>query len=426
MSKQKRSVLKIERNSKGRRRVSEVPGAGPVVEDVDARVALIQALLPLGLNAVQDLLQQEVCELAGARYQRGGGLPGHARWGAQPGSVYLADQKVRVDVPRVRDLRAGKEVSLKSYQALQDPTHANELAMRRLLKGLSCRDYESCVDHLPETLGLSSSTLSRRFKQATAEQLAEFSERDLAGYELVAVVIDGKTFAEDQMVICLGITKEGHKIVLGFVQTATENARVCGAFLRRLIDRGLTAEDGLLVVIDGAKGLRAAVRQVFGPRGVVQRCMWHKRENVVSYLSKKQRPVYRKKLQQAYEHKTYQQALSALKEVMEELSVLNQSAAASLEEGLEETLTLHRLGVFGVLGRSLKTTNCIENFNSLVAWRTGKVDRWVNSDQKHRWLAAAAREIEPRLRRIKGYRAIPQLRAALAKELKAAAEKEAA
>ncbi len=417
MSKQKRSVMKIGRNSKGCRRVRQDLECSPEWSGLDTRVEMIQALIPLGLEAVMDMLQQEVVRLAGERYQRGSGSPGHSRWGEQQGWVYLGDQKVHVEVPRVRNVAAGKEVRLQSYEQLQEPRHANELTMHRLLKGLSCRDYQTCVDQVAETYGLSSSSLSRRFKQATAEQLAALSERDLAQYPLVAVLLDGKTFAEDQMVIALGITTGGEKVILGFVQTATENAKVCAAFLRKLLDRGLTAEDGLLFVIDGAKGLRAAIRQVFGDRGVVQRCMWHKRENVLSYLPKKKRPEYRKKLQGAYEKKTYDQAKAALGELSEELSVINQSAAASLEEGLEETLTMHRLGICGRLGKSLRTTNCIENLNSLIAQRTHKVDRWVNSDQKHRWLAAAIRDIEPRLNRVSGYTAIPQLQAALAKEL---------
>jgi transposase-like protein len=329
MPKQKRSVMKIRRNSKGKRRVKEEPHPSDDWSYVETRVSLIQALIPLGLEAVSDLLQQDVIELAGARYERGTGLPGHVRWGEQTGWVYLGDQKVNVDVPRVRDQVAGREVHLPSYEKLQEPKHASDLAMSRLLKGLSCRDYKSCVDQVPETFGLSASTLSRRFKEATAEQLAQLNERNLAEYDFVAVLLDGKKFAEDEMVIALGITADGRKMVLGFVQTATENARVCGAFLRKLVDRGLSAEEGLLFIIDGAKGLRAAVRQVFGDRGVVQRCIWHKRENVVSYLAKGKRNQYRKKLQQAYEKNSYTEAKLALKAILEELSLLNQSAAAS-------------------------------------------------------------------------------------------------
>ncbi len=206
---------------------------------------------------------------------------------------------------------------------------------------------------------------------------------------------------------------KGEKVVLGFVQTATENERVCSQFLRGLLDRGLNVDQGVLCVIDGAKGLRKAVDKVFSNKAAVQRCQWHKRENVVRYLSTSQQATFRRKLQRAYDQPTYGKAKAGLKKVRAELNLLNQSAVASLDEGFEETLTLHRLGLFQELGRSFKTTNCIENLNSLIANRTGKVDRWRNSEQKQRWLATAILDIEPRLRTVVGYRQLSRLRAAL-------------
>ena len=414
-----RSVVRIGRKGKGVGSVAvggpegRVSGEGTKLLALDTRVELIQALIPIGLDAVNELLQQEVCRLAGERYSREGGLPGHARWGRQRGSVYLADQKVAIAVPRVRDTRRGQEVPLSAYQALQDPRRAEDASLRKVLKGLSCRDYEPCVDAVSETFGLSSSSLSRRFKRASGKKLAELAERDLSGYDIVALFLDGKTFGDDAMVIALGVTMKGDKVVLGFVQTATENERVCSQFLRSLLERGLNVDQGVLCVIDGAKGLRKAVDKVFGAKAAVQRCQWHKRENVVRYLPTSKQATFRRKLQRAYDQPTYSQAKTALKKVRVELNVLNQSAVASLDEGFEDTLTLHRLGVFTELGRSFKTTNCIENLNSLIGNRTGKVDRWRNSEQKHRWLATAILDIEPRLRTVVGYRRLPRLRAAL-------------
>jgi transposase-like protein len=170
-------------------------------------------------------------------------------------------------------------------------------------------------------------------------------------------------------------------------------------------------------VIDGAKGLRSGIKKVFRDKALIQRCQWHKRENVVDYLPKSQRATWRKKLQRSYEKPTYEEAKAALNRLKAELRLMNESAAASLEEGLEETLTLHRLGLFPQLGISLKTTNCIESLMSLVDEYTGKVDYWKNSSQKHRWVATALLEIEPRLRRIKGYRNLPKLREALKQSL---------
>ena len=389
---------------------------------IDARAELIQALIPIGLEAVGDLLQQEVVSLVGARYGRGGGQGGYARWGKQPGSVYLGDQKVAVTVPRVRDMERGQEVPLASYQALGRPRRAEEAALLKVLKGLSCRDYESCVDSTAETFGLAPSSLSRRFKRASAKKLAELTERDLSDYDLVALFLDGKTFGDDSMVMALGVTLEGQKVVLGFVQTSTENQRSCSAFLRGLVDRGMKTKAGLLCVIDGSKGLRKAVDQVLGDRAAVQRCQWHKRENVVSYLPVSKQATFRQKLQRAYDQPSYAKAKAALSRIRSELSLLNASAVGSLDEGLEETLTLHRLGLIKELGRSFKTTNCIENLNALIGQRTDKVDCWKNADQKHRWLATALLDIEPRLRKVSGHKQLARLRTALQTHLKGCLE----
>ncbi len=417
-----RNVVRIGAKSKRGRKQPARQAEGDRLE-IDARAELIQALIPIGLEAVNELLQQEVTALAGARYGRGVGGAGYARWGRQPGSVYLGDQKVAVRVPRVRDLGRGQEVSLASYRALSRPRRAEEAALLKVLKGLSCRDYEACVDPVAETFGLAASSLSRRFKRASAKKLTELTERDLSAYDLVALFLDGKTFGDDQMVIGLGVTLEGQKVVLGFVQTATENERSCSAFLRGLVDRGLKIKAGLLCVIDGAKGLRKAVDKVLGDKAAVQRCQWHKRENVVSYLPVSKQATFRQKLQRAYDQPTYAKAKSALSRIRSELSLLNASAVASLDEGLAETLTLHRLGLFPELGRSFKTTNCIENLNSRVAQRTDQVDYWKNTDQQHRWLATALLDIEPRLRQVCGHRQLARLRTALPTHLKDRLEK---
>jgi len=214
------------------------------------------------------------------------------------------------------------------------------------------------------------------------------------------------------------LTISGEKRFLGFVETDTENAQVLTPFLRSLLERGLEISEGLLVIIDGGKGLQAAVKKAFRKRTLIQRCQWHKRENVVSYLSKGEQPSWRKRLRWGYNRPDYKEALAALEQLHRELEERNQSAAGSLDEGLEETLTLHRLGVYGVLGRSFKTTNCLESVNALVEERCAKVDHWKNSSQRQRWLATALVDIEPRLRKVMGYRHLPTLREALKRELK--------
>ncbi len=383
------------------------------LDDGSVTLAMIQALIPLGLQAVEEALQAEVTALAGRRYAHADGCAGIVRWGTQAGSIYLADQKLALAVPRVRDRRQGREVALPTYHALQTPRRQDVGLFRRVLGGLSCREYEAAAEAVPEAFGLARSSVSRRFIRASARELRRLQERSLADTPWLVLVLDGKTFAEDALVIALGVTTTGEKRLLGLVQTATENKGVCADFLRELVERGFSPEGELLVVLDGAKGLRAAVREVFGDRAAVQRCQWHKRENVVRYLPRMAQPTWRRKLQAAYAKPTYTAAKAALMRLHVELTRVNASAAASLAEGLEETLTLHRLGVFPQLGISLKTTNLIESVMARVEARTAKVDRWRTSDQKQRWCAAALLAVEAQFRRVKGYQHLPLLAHAL-------------
>ena len=412
-----RNVIRITTEGKVRPIRRRAVAAIPAVDERASRIALIQALIPLGLQAVGDVLEAEVTDLAGERYSRTGGQPGYVHWCQQQGSVYLLDQKLPITYTRVRDGRRNVEIPLPTYAQLKSPRAADAGLFRKVLHGLSCRRYEACAEAVPEAFGLSASSVSRRFIRASAQQLRELSERRLEQDEVVVLFLDGKTFAEDSMVLALGVLRTGEKKLLGFVQTATENEAVCAEFLRGLVTRGLRTDQGLLCVIDGAKGLRKAIQAVFGRQAVVQRCQWHKRENVVRYLPKGHQATWRRRLQQAYERPTYGEARAALLRLRQELRLVNRSAAASLEEGLEDTLTLHRLGVFGSLGLSLKTTNCLESLNAQLGQLTDKVDRWRTSDQKHRWVASAVLAIEPRLRRIKGYRHIAQLQAALQRDI---------
>ena len=382
--------------------------------ELDAKVELIRSLIPLGLMHVQMLLDEEVVALAGPRHAHADGTGG-TRHGSNPGTVVLDGQKVPIRVPRVRSEQA--EMPLRSYQTLHGTGEADDTLLRRVLYGISCRNYESAARAIPGAIGLSSSSVSRSFVEASAAKLKEFQERDLKGERYVALFLDGKSFADTTLVIALGVTAEGTKRFLGFVETDTENDKVLAPFLRSLVERGLDFSQGLLVVIDGGKGLRSAVRQVFQKKALVQRCMWHKRENVVSYLAKDEQASWRRRLQHAYDRPTYSEAKAALTKLQGDLEGRNQSAAATLAEGLEETLTLHRLGVYGVLGRSFKTTNCIESANALVEERCAKVDFWQTSNQRQRWLATALLDIEPRLRRVKNHRHLPQLVSALTRAL---------
>ncbi len=413
------SIAKTTTRSKKTKRLGRVRVIRPeqyAAFAVNSKVECIQALIPLGLMRIHELLEDEVCTLAGCRYTRKASrLPGR-RHGSNPGSVRLAGQRHPFKIPRVQHV-AGGEISLASLAHLRGTGQLDEVLLKRVLYGISCRNYEAAAAAVPGAIGLSSSTVSRSFTQASAKQLKGLQERDLSELDILAVFLDGKTFADMTMVVAVGITLTGEKHVLGFVETGTENEPVLTPFLQELGERGLDVTQGLLVIIDGGKGLRAAVRHAFGHSALVQRCQWHKRENVVRHLSKGDQATWRRRLQRAYQRPTYAEAKAALTRLQSELANRNQSAARSLAEGLEDTLTLHRLGVFPLLGLSFKTTNCLESINALVEERCAKVDRWTNSNQRQRWLATALLDIEPRLRRVKGYRHLPKLREALRRDL---------
>jgi transposase-like protein len=399
-----------QQDTKSQSRAIAPPEAMPADAAV---VAMIQALIPLGLEAVEEALQQEVTRLAGLRYVHGDGHPDLVRWGGQQGSVFLADQKLAVQVPRVRDRAVGREVPLTTYHALQTPRAGDLGLFRRVLAGISTREYRAAAEAVPAAFGLARTSVSRRFIRASARKLAHLQERSLADHDWIALVLDGKTFAEDALVLALGVTATGEKRLLGLVQTASENKTVCAQFLRDLGARGFPLDRPLLVILDGAKGLRAAVHEVFGTHAHLQRCQWHKRENVVRHLPLRLQPLWRRKLQTAYEQPSYAAAHAALARCQRELRLVNVSAAGSLTEGFEETLTLHRLGVFVELGTSFKTTNLLESVMARVEARRHRVTHWRTSDQKHRWCAAALLALETQFRRIKGFRQLPLLARAL-------------
>ena len=355
----------------------------------ESRLSMIQMLIPLGLQAVEEELQAEVRKLAGGgRHERTGTTV--KRWGQNPGSVFVGDQKLRINVPRVRDMAAGQEIRLKSYERLQDPRHLDELALSRVINGISQGKYERAAEQVPETFGIKKSTVSRKFIRASAKRLEEFLSRDLSGHDIVAIFIDGKFFAENELVIALGVTLTGEKVLLGFVETSTENHKICRDFLNGLKDRGLNLDQEILFIIDGGKGIHKGIRDAMGDNAVISRCQWHKRENVLGYLAKERRAEWKRRLQSAYEQTSYELAKKALGALKLELREINLSAAGSLDEGMEETLMLQRLGMFEKLGKSFKTTNCIENVNKSLGVYTDRVDRWQNSDQRQRWVATVS------------------------------------
>jgi len=376
-------------------------------EEFDVQLAVIQELIPLGLHEVSKRLQAEVRQLAGLKHERG---TENSRWGSQNGSVYLRDQKFPIRVPRVRDTSANKEISLEMYQRLQEPFADDGKTVLKLLHGLSTHRYEESSSLAAEAMGLSASSLSRRFKKKTGETLKQFQTRNLSGQDIVCVFVDGKRYADDGLMVAMGITIEGRKIFLGVEHIHSENSKAVGQWFEKLITRGLKFEEGILFIIDGAKGINKAIKRYFEKYAFIQRCQWHKRENVTAYLDDMQDALCRRRMKTAYAKTTYKEAKTELEKLHAELLNVNVSAANSLAEGLEETLTLHRLGLAPELAKSLNTTNCIESAMSQLGQYTDKVDRWHNSQQILRWTVATLIDLEPRLYKIRGSRYLKTLR----------------
>jgi transposase-like protein len=368
-------------------------------EDFDVKMSVIQELIPLGLKALMEELQDEVSRLTGERYSHGGD---NARWGKQDGSVYLRDQKVPIRVQRVRNIVVNEEVPLKAYQYLQKPFNDEE-AMRRLLHGLSTHKYHESSTLTAEAFGISASNLSKKFKKCSGDKLQQLQTRSLVQHDIIAIFIDAKRYADDGIIVAIGVTIDGKKIVLGIEQIHSENSRAIEQWFDRLIERGLKFEKGILFIIDGSKGIKKAIELKFSIYALIQRCRWHKRENVIAYLDEAQKVIFRRRLQDAYAQTTYKEAKADLMQLHKELEKFNASAANSLMEGLEETLTIHHLGLSVELAKNLSTTNCIEGVMSQLGSYTDKVDRWHNSNQILRWTGMSLMDIEPRLHRIYGF-----------------------
>ena len=335
-------------------------------------ISLVQALIPIALERVNELLKQEVENLAGERYKHG---KLNTRWGSQWGSIYLRDQKIPIKVPRIRNKLKDEEVVLSTYKKLQKP-YEDGKEIFRLLLGLSTHKYEECIKLVPQAFGLSASNLSSKFKEFAEQALKQLQTRRLNNYDFICIFIDGKKYQEEGILVPVGVTIEGNKLILGIEQMGTENKTAIRQFFDKLIERGLRYEEGILFVVDGSKGLIKAIKQVFKEYGFIQRCHWHKEENVISYLNKSQQDSYRRKIKQALSQTTYKQAKQELDQIEQELKQINPSAANSLREGQEEVFTLHRLGLYPELRLSLSTTNVIESILSQLGQYTDRVDYW--------------------------------------------------
>jgi putative transposase len=384
-------------------------------QPIEIQYEMFKNFVDIAKMHYNQLVEEEMKEKAGEKYQR---RKRYNRWGKNPGSIRIGEEKVPVEVPRLYDKESGITEEAEYYQRLHSIPMPEEEIIKKVIKGLSQRDYQEVTKSVIESFGLSQSTISRRFIEQSSRLMEEFEKRDLGKYDFIALILDGKYLSRENIVIALGVTITGVKIPLGFIQTTTENSRSVKGLLKNLIGRNFRFTEGILTVIDGSKGLKKAVQEVCGEFTVTQRCQWHKREDVVSYLPEQEKDSVRGKLQRAYSEPDYRTAKSRLLDIRDELKKINLSASNSLMEGLEETLTIHKLGLVEELGRSFTTTNLIENLNSQLARYLRRIKRWVNPDMKSRWIVTSLIEIEGRMRRVNNYRKLHLLRTALKSELK--------
>lgn len=360
-----------------------------------------------GLQLMDLVMEQEVRELAGERSQPQPQRKAN-RWGSEQGYCVVMGQKVPVRRPRVRSTE-DREVRLGSYELFHRGEPLTETVWEKLMLGLSTRKYGQAVREFTQAYGLEKSTVSERFIEASRAKLKELMEKRLERLRLCALLIDATPFEGQQMVVALGIGQDGRKTILGLRQGATENATVVGELLGDLLARGLDFTLPRLYVLDGGKALHAAVKKYAGAAAPIQRCQVHKRRNVLDHLSEQDQPAIARKLNAAYALEDYTAAKQALGQLHRELMDLNPSAARSLEEGLEETLTVHRLRVPQKLRLTLASTNVIESAFSIVEQVCRNVKRWHGGDQRERWVGSGLLVAEKQFRRVKGYKYIPAL-----------------
>jgi len=377
------------------------------------REALWDAVVVSGFAFAQEQLEAERAALCGPRYahdpERAAMRAGHA-----PSSLTVGGRRAEINRPRVRS-SDGHELFLPSWQAWSARDPLEQRAVEQMVLGVSSRHYARSLEPLREigVRGVSKSVVSERFVVGTAKRLAELMRRKLSGLRLIAVMIDGVRFADHVVLAAIGVDLGGKKHVLGLREGATENAAACKALLADLIERGLPAERSLLFVIDGAKALRKAITDTFGSRALIQRCREHKKRNVTDALPERMRPTVRSAISEAYASGEVKRARRILENLARSLERGHPSAAASLREGLDETLTVMRLELPESLERVLSSTNLIENLFSRVRELSRRVRRWQGGAMILRWTAAGVLEAERNFRKIAGYRALSKLDAAL-------------
>ena len=371
-----------------------------VREDIEALSAQI------GLSILQAVMEEEVRLKVGPW-----GAQQLYRHGKQKGYVVYAGRKLGIQRPRLRDPQKG-EVALETYRGFQSDGRLQRAVARRVIRQCSMRNYEGALDECLEGYGIKKSSVSRHFKVSTMQELKGLLERPVPP-ELLALVIDAKYFTKQCIIVAIGIDKEGRKHVLGLWEGATENTTVVKGLLEDLIARGLDPQHPLLIVMDGGKALRKAVQQVFGSQALVQRCRVHKQRNVVEHLPKEKQSQAIWRLRAAWAKADPKAAEKELHKIVQWLESISPMAARSLQEGLEETLTLQKLGINRVLAQTLSSTNIIESVFAHTGFLAHRVKHWQDGNMVLRWAAATLLRAQKSFRRIRGFEHLGALAEAL-------------
>jgi transposase-like protein len=381
---------------------------------VDVRADMLEVVVTAGMKVVEAMLEEDRVRLCGPKHAR---VPGRevVRGGTVRGELILGGRRVAVRRPRARCVDGG-EVTLPTYETLRREDPLEQRAVEQMLVGVATRKYARSLEPLPTSVaarGTSRSAVSRRFVACTRAELEAWARRPLGELDIVALVVDGIEFGEHTLVVALGIDSTGKKHPLAIREGSTENASLCRSLLADVVERGIPADRTIVVVVDGGTGLRSAVKQVFGEYAVVQRCQVHKKRNVVDHLPEHARPHVRAAMSQAYALSEFDKAKSLLERLARSLEEQHPSAASSLREGLDETLTVLKLGVGPTLRRSLATTNPIESTFSTVRRVSQRVTRWPTGTMALRWALAGIGEAEKKWRRLMGKADMPKLVAVL-------------
>jgi transposase-like protein len=380
----------------------------PLLLAMDAtKKGLLAFVQQMGIAVLTEMLEQEATQIAGPKGKHLGNRS-HHRWGAARTSLPFGGRNVTIERPRVRGRGKGaQEVELPTIDALRDGDPMPDRVAEQIVVGVSTRGYARSLEPVDEELharGASKSNASRALIDATTERLAEFVSKKLDELDVVAMFIDGIEICGHVVLIALGVTVDGTKVPLGIWGGSTENATIATALLQNLIERGLRVEESMLFVIDGGKGLRKALHDVFGDRAIIQRCQTHKARNVREHLPESKRAYVASQMRDAYRCTTFATAKKKLLQLASWLESNGEdSAAASLREGLDETLSVLKMNVSKTLTRTFATTNAIENMNGAVRRVTRNVKRWRDEAMIRRWVALAVAEAQRGFRRVKGH-----------------------